>query len=263
MSTFALRQTYPFTQHIGVESVLQRDAGHRGARLRTGGNHVVFKGLGVTFALRRRIDYAYFVHDRCPLKNRWTLSNQEHIGSRCDGRTVTAEELFGLVDANRDYLKKWLPWLDFNRSAQDTEAFIKSVIEQYESGNGPQNAIFHDDVMCGVCGFHPIDRGNNIERIGYWLDEARCGKGIVTNAVRVLVEVGFREYKLNRIEIACATENYRSRAIPEKLEFKLEGVLREYECLYGRYVDCAIYSQLASEYALNQRLQGDAAMLRT
>ena len=92
MSTFALRQTYPFTQHIGVESVLQRDAGHRGARLRTGGNHVVFKGLGVTFALRRRIDYAYFVHDRCPLKNRWTLSNQEHIGSRCDGRTVTIVE---------------------------------------------------------------------------------------------------------------------------------------------------------------------------
>jgi ribosomal-protein-serine acetyltransferase len=174
-----------------------------------------------------------------------------------------ADDLFQLVDTNRVYLKEWLPWLDFNRSVQDTIAFIKSVIEQYESGSGPQYAIFYDRVMCGVCGYHPIDRASNIGSIGYWLDEACCGKGIATNAVRALIEVGFREYQLNRIEIACANKNYRSRGIPERLEFKLEGVLREYECLYGSYVDCAIYSKIASEYALDQRLQGGAAVLRT
>lgn len=59
----------------------------------------------------------------------------------------------------------------------------------------------------------------------------------------------FQEYGLNRIEIACATGNAKSRVIPERLGFKLEGVLRESEFLNGRHVDQAIYSMLASEFA--------------
>ena len=76
----------------------------------------------------------------------------------------------------------------------------------------------------------------------------------MTLSVKALVEVGFRDYGLNRIEIACATGNARSRAIPERLKFKLEGVLREHEYLYGRYVDHAIYSMLASERSRNKAL---------
>ncbi len=171
--------------------------------------------------------------------------------------------LFSLVDVNRAHLREWLPWLDMNRSASDAESFIRSVIAQRESGEGPQYAVLYETSMCGVCGFHPIDTSNNIGSIGYWLDESCSGKGIMTKAVQALLEVGFHEYDLNRIEIACATDNHRSRAIPERLRFKLEGVLREREYLYGKYVDNAIYSMLASEYALNNRFQADAAMLRT
>jgi ribosomal-protein-serine acetyltransferase len=108
--------------------------------------------------------------------------------------------------------------------------------------------------MCGVCGFHPFDITNKIGGIGYWLSRAYSGKGIMTLSVKALVEVGFRDYGLNRIEITCATGNARSRAIPERLEFKFEGVLREREFLYGRYVDHAIYSMLASEFSLNKAL---------
>ncbi|EWG97880.1 GNAT family N-acetyltransferase [Halomonas sp. BC04] len=173
------------------------------------------------------------------------------------------DDLFGLVDANRDHLRKWLPWLDMNRSVNDTESFIGSVIDQHESGKGPQYAVFYEKSMCGVCGFHPIDTSNKVGGIGYWLGKAFSGNGIMTSAVQALLEVGFHEYHLNRIEIACATDNHRSRAIPESLGLKLEGVLRERENLYGRYVDNAIYSLLASEYALNKRLQIDATKLRT
>lgn len=78
----------------------------------------------------------------------------------------------------------------------------------------------------------------------------------MTLSVKALVEAGFREYGLNRIEVACATGNARSRAIPERLGFKLEGVLREREYLYGRHVDHAIYSMLASEFSFNKRCTG-------
>lgn len=187
------------------------------------------------------------------------------VGDKIELQLLSLEHrdgLFGLVDANRAYLREWLPWLDMNRSANDTESFIRSVIAQRESGKGPQYAVFYETSICGVCGFHPIDASNNIGSIGYWLGESYSGKGIMTQAVKALLEVGFHEYHLNRLEIACAMDNHRSRAIPERLKFELEGVLREREYLYGKYVDIVIYSMLASEYALNDRLQADAAVKR-
>ena len=162
------------------------------------------------------------------------------------------DELYSLVDTNRAYLREWLPWLDANTSPDNTGSFLNSVIDQYESGEGPQYAVLYDTSMCGVCGFHQIDKGNRFGSIGYWLGEMYSGKGIMTMSVKALVEIGFREYGLNRIEITCATGNTKSRAIPERLAFRFEGVLRERENLYGKYVDHAVYSMLASEFALNK-----------
>jgi len=164
------------------------------------------------------------------------------------------EELFRLVDTNREHLREWLPWVDANKSPADTESFVNSVISQRESSKGTQYAVFHKAVICGVCGFHPFDVSNKIGGIGYWLSRAHSGKGIMTLSVKALIETGFREYGLNRIEIACATDNKQSRAIPERLGFTFEGVLREREYLYGRHVDHAIYSILASELSLNKAL---------
>ncbi|WP_207389236.1 GNAT family N-acetyltransferase [Marinobacter halodurans] len=160
------------------------------------------------------------------------------------------DELFELIDTNRAHLREWLPWVDANRSPADSEAFIASAIRQYESGKGPQYAIYYSAVLAGVCGFHPLDVTNRIGGIGYWLGEAYSGLGIMTSTVRTLVGVGFQRYDLNRIEIACASNNTRSRAIPERLGFRFEGVLREREYLYGKYVDHAFYSLLASEFPL-------------
>ncbi|WP_224417125.1 MULTISPECIES: GNAT family protein [unclassified Modicisalibacter] len=157
------------------------------------------------------------------------------------------EQLFDLVNGNREHLREWLPWVDGTQTSTDTESFIKSALSQYEAGHGPQYVIFYEGAMCGVCGFHPFDLANRIGGIGYWLSQICVGKGIMTSAVRSLVKTGFNEHEMNRIEIACATGNARSRAVPERLGFTFEGLLREREYLYGRYVDHALYSMLASE----------------
>src|SRR5690606_15706889 len=162
-------------------------------------------------------------------------------------------ELFRLVNRNREHLREWLPWVDTNTTATDTEKFIQSTIVQFNSGRGPQYAIYHESVMCGVCGFLPIDRANRGGMIGYWLSQEFTGRGIMTGSVRQLLEVGFRDCSLNRVEIACATGNLKSRAIPERLGFKFEGVLRGRELVAGTYVDHAIYSMLACEYAPSVR----------
>jgi len=74
----------------------------------------------------------------------------------------------------------------------------------------------------------------------------------MTKVVQKLLEYGFVEASLNKIEIRCADKNYKSRAIPERLGFSYEATLRQCEWLYDQYVDHAIYSMLASEYQVSK-----------
>lgn len=163
-----------------------------------------------------------------------------------------SEAFFSAVDQNRQFLREWLPWVDSTISVKDTENFLRAAAAQYESGKGPQYAIFYQSTLCGVCGFHPIEPGRQIASIGYWLTEATTGKGIITRVVQELITRGFADYGLEKIEISCATENHRSRAIPERLGFKLDGIAQHQERLYSGYVDHAIYSILAAEWAVDR-----------
>ncbi len=162
-------------------------------------------------------------------------------------RLDDAGELFALVDRNRSYLRQWLPWVDLNTSCEDSAVFIQSTLDQKAAGRGPQFAIVDSGELCGICGFHPLDRRNRAGDIGYWLSEEASGRGIMTQAVRSVVGIGFKVLELNLIQIACAVGNVKSRAIPERLGFVFEGVLRQRELLNDCYVDHAVYSMLASE----------------
>lgn len=159
-----------------------------------------------------------------------------------------AEALFALVDANRRYLRAWLPWLDQNTEAGHTRAFICRSREQLAAGNGWSCGLWHRGRLVGVVGLHFVDQANRRSSIGYWLDEGHQGKGLVTRACAALLDRLFGEMGLNLVEIACAVRNRRSRAIPERLHFKREGILRQREWLYDHYVDHVVYSMLATEW---------------
>lgn len=99
----------------------------------------------------------------------------------------------------------------------------------------------------GPIGDH-VDWGNRSTRVGYWLDEGHQGRVTMTAAVQLLVDHALRAWELNRVEIIVATENHRSRAIPERLGFRTEGTLRQFQLVGGRYLDCVSYSMLAAEW---------------
>ena len=71
----------------------------------------------------------------------------------------------------------------------------------------------------------------------------------MTASCRAVVQYAFNDMGLNRVVIRCATGNRRSRAIPERLGFTLEGVAKQSEWLYDHFVDLAIYSLLRSEWS--------------
>jgi ribosomal-protein-serine acetyltransferase len=160
-----------------------------------------------------------------------------------------AETLFDLTDRNRDHLRAWLPWVDGTRTVRDTLTFIRTALEQERDGDGFQAGIWYHGDLAGVVGYHRIDWPRRRVALGYWLAKAFEGRGIMTRACRVLVEHALHELGLERVEIRAATGNVRSRAIPLRLGFDEEGVVRRAEWLYDHFVDHVVYAMSRSRWA--------------
>lgn len=162
-----------------------------------------------------------------------------------------ANDLYELTGANLQRLKVWLPWADEGLSLSSTQNFILGGLEQAAQNQGFQAGIWFQERLAGVIGYHRIDWVNRSVALGYWIGAQYEGKGLVTEASRILVDYAFRELGLNRVEIRCATDNHRSRAIPERLGFRREGILRQVQHVSGRCLDHAVYGLLAREWAGN------------
>lgn len=157
-------------------------------------------------------------------------------------------ELHAVVAENRDYLAQWMPWAG-GQTQRATLEFIQASRRQLGANQGFQAAIVDDGKIVGSAGFHGIDWANMSTSIGYWVAQSHQRRGTVTAAVRALVDYAFGIWRLNRIEIRAAVENDRSRAIPARLGFTEEGVLRRSERVGDRFVDHVVYSVLADEWA--------------
>ena len=158
-----------------------------------------------------------------------------------------AEELFHLIDENRDYLKQWLPWLDSAKNPDDTKKFIKESLEKDSENNGFVVVIKYRGKIAGEIGLHYIDHANKMTGIGYWLAAGFQGNGVMTKSCKAVVNYCFRDLDLNRVEIRCGVDNYKSRAVPERLNFKKEGIIRQCQWLYDHFVDHVVYGKLKFE----------------
>lgn len=162
-----------------------------------------------------------------------------------------ADALFKLTMSSRPYLREWLGWLDYTGTVEDSRQNIEGRIKGLmETGGYPKSfAIVYQGELAGTIGFNDIDRGIKCGTVGYWLGQEFQGKGIMSQALETVIDYGFRDLKLDKIEIRVATENMKSRALPERFGFLEEGVLRNAEWLYDRYVDLVVYGLLRDEWA--------------
>lgn len=163
-------------------------------------------------------------------------------------KPADAAELFAVVDANRARLREWMPWVDQRSSAADIARFIAGSVEAHRRGTALRELIVISGEIAGVISLESIDMVNRKAAIGYWIDGACEGHGVVSRSVMALCDYCFHDLRLNRVEIHCGTENWRSRKIPERLGFHGEGVLRQNEWLNDHFVDHAVYSMLAEDW---------------
>ncbi|SDK49320.1 GNAT family N-acetyltransferase [Sediminibacillus albus] len=159
-----------------------------------------------------------------------------------------AEQVFELTDSSRESLRTFLRWVDGTSKPEDTKEFIQAGLRSFAENKSMTTVILYKNEIAGVAGYHEINWTNKSVSIGYWLGQKYQGKGIMLRAVRALTNYAFNRLALNRVEIRAAAENVKSRAIPEKLNFKEEGCIRQAEWLYDHYVDHVVYGMLAEEW---------------
>src|SRR5262249_9966740 len=159
-----------------------------------------------------------------------------------------AEALFALIQENQARLRAWVPWLDRTATLEATRQHVRRRLQRFAEGNGFAAGIWQEGRLVGEIGLDFIDWPNRLTEVGYWLGAAFEGRGLVRRACRAVVAHAFSELDLQRVQIRCAVENVRSRAVPERLGFHLEGTLRRAERLADRVVDLVVYGMLTQEW---------------
>ncbi len=159
-----------------------------------------------------------------------------------------AVSIIKIIEVNRNYLKEWLPWVDNMQTIGDFKNYIAKCKMQHNEGSDFGFVIFFQKNTVGRIGLHNIDHQNKIASIGYWLDENYTGKGIITKSCKAIMNYAYQSHDINRIEIKCGTGNNKSSAIPHKLGFKNEGILRQAEMVNNNFIDLYIFSMLKSEW---------------
>lgn len=163
-----------------------------------------------------------------------------------------AEDIFNIINTQREYLGKWLPFVQFTKELKHSQGFIESVFASPEAYRELVFVVHYQDKLVGLIGFRDTDHGNNKTEIGYWLSEPMQKKGIMSQSVKRLVDYAFEELGMNRVQIKCAVGNVPSKNIPKRLGFVYEGIEREGE-LYadGSYMDIEVYSFLRKDWIKN------------
>ena len=103
-----------------------------------------------------------------------------------------------------------------------------------------------NSVFFGACGLNNLNDEHKKAEIGYWLLPGFWGQGIITEAVPLVCEYGFKNLGLHRIEALIEVDNQKSKNVMEKVNFTYEGTMRDCEMKNGKFISLDIYAKLNS-----------------
>lgn len=148
--------------------------------------------------------------------------------------------------------EKVVRFMDIEKFVNVSEAvqLISFFREKLASGEGMRWAITINgrNELIGTCGFHHINRTHYKMELGYDLLPSYWGKGIMTNSIHRLLQYGFEELQMNRIEAYVDPANINSYRLLQRLGFEQEGLVREAFFQKGKFVNAFITSLLQKDY---------------
>jgi ribosomal-protein-serine acetyltransferase len=182
-----------------------------------------------------------------------------------------AGAFFQLVERNRSRLRPWihpsaLPETISAARKLTIECFLNSLadpmdaVREYQAyrqeldhygppANPPMElGIRFQDALVGVIMLARLPHSPWSAEIGYWIDGEREGHGIITRCVSGLMDFAIYNMGITGLIIGCAVDNLRSRAIPERLGYRLKARVPGGEVVGDQIYDRVIYEMLSDDW---------------
>lgn len=162
-------------------------------------------------------------------------------------RVSDAADMFAY--ASRPSVTEYLTW-EPHTSIEETREYLTYVGQRYRTGDFYDWSLVcrADGHMIGTCGFTSFNCPADSAEIGYVLNPAYGGQGLATEAVRAVLDFGFRELALHRIEAHFIEGNDNSRRLMERVGMTFEGFARESMRIKGKYRTIGICAILRHEF---------------
>ena len=152
-----------------------------------------------------------------------------------------AKELTELVNAQKDYLGEWLPWVA-TCDEKSYRAFVQFALHKYADDKGLDTNIFYQGNLVGGVSLNNLYHHLKKCDIGYWLDQNHQGRGIMTRSVRAIMDIAKDVYGMDVAEIRAGEHNLPSRKVAERLGFEYCGMIYNNEAVNGKILNHAVYA---------------------
>ncbi len=127
----------------------------------------------------------------------------------------------------------------------EAEAFLEYLLADCAAERRRHWALVLDGIVIGLMGLHDWRHHHRRAEFGYDLAAAHWGRGLAAEAARAVLDVGFGEMGLHRIQAFTIAHNTASVRLLERLGFHREGTMREFSLEDdGEYHDSAVYGLL-------------------
>ncbi|UZJ32781.1 GNAT family N-acetyltransferase [Streptomyces endophytica] len=172
-------------------------------------------------------------------------------GSRAELRPLEpwqAEEFLAHIDRGREFIGQYIGLADLIVDLDASRSYLHSYAEKAAADTGRLCGIWLDGRLVGGVLFRTMDVEQGTAEAGCWLEPSAAGKGLVTRAVRVLIDWAVEERGIHRVEWLVSAGNEPSIAVARRLGMTRDGVLRESYLYRGRRHDIEVWSVLAPEW---------------
>jgi ribosomal-protein-serine acetyltransferase len=159
-----------------------------------------------------------------------------------------AEEFLAHMDRARESVDPWIPWASVSTDVDTARTTLQRYADLQARDAGRLFGIWQEGTLVGGCMFVSFDAGSGNAEVGCWLEPAATGRGLITRAVRLLIDWAFHTRGLHRIEWHCRTDNLASSAVAGRLGLTREATLRANYPWQGVRHDTEIWAILAPDW---------------
>lgn len=164
-----------------------------------------------------------------------------------------AEEFLAHMNRGREFIGRFNGLPDVVTDLESARAFLRTYAERAAADTGRLYGIRADGTLVGAVLFRRLDVAKGIAEAGCWLEPSAVGKGLVTRAVRAIIDWAVGERGIHRVEWWVSTGNEPSIAVARRLGMTKDGVLRESHLYRGKRHDEEIWSVLAPDWRAGAR----------